>query len=131
MPNLSPYKILLADEDYEAREALAAALRSSGYDVSTAEHAIDAVFSLHRKVPDIVIYELNIPRVPGYDFLGVIRRRYPEVLVIAMSNLGDLARAADDIFADAVYVKGRSSPKALAETVTRLLHNSRLRAAMD
>lgn len=128
MSDHSPYKVLLADEDRGVREGLAGMLRSAGFEVSTAEHGMDAMFLLHQTLPDVVIYETSIPRMSGCDFLGMVRFQYPETLVIAVDSAADSERATD-MFADAVYVKDRKRPEALLETVNTLIQRTRTRPA--
>ena len=116
------YKILLADDDPGVRQTLEMVLASAGYDVSTAEHGIDAIFLLQKSIPDLVIYDLNMPEVPGYDLLAVIRIRFPQVGVIAMSSAySQKGNLPDSVFADAVYIKGQSKPEELLDEVAELL----------
>jgi DNA-binding response OmpR family regulator len=74
---------------------------------------------------DLVISDLNMPQMSGFEFLSVIRRRVPQVLVIAMSG----AYAAGDevpggVIADAFYAKGPSDPGTLVKLVANLLRTS-------
>ena len=115
-------KILLADDDPGVCRTLAMVLKTAGYEVATAEHGIDAIFLLQQQVPDVVIYELNLPRVPGYDFLAVIRSRFPQIVVIALSSsLTHDDGVPSGVFADAIYIKGQNQPEKLLETVRQLL----------
>ena len=61
------------------------------------------------EVPDVILSDLNMPGMSGFEFLSVVRRRFPTVKVIAMSS----AFAVDDIppgvAADAFYQKGKQS----------------------
>lgn len=125
MSSNTGYRILLADDDPCVCQTLAMVLTSAGYEVSTAEHGIDAIFLLQQRVPDVVIYELNLPRVPGYDFLAVIRSRFPHVGVIALSSsLTHDDDVPSGVFADAIYIKGQNQPEKLLETVRQLLSRS-------
>jgi DNA-binding response OmpR family regulator len=123
------HKILLADDDPGVCQTLAMVLTSAGYDVSTAEHGIDAIFLLQTTVPDLIIFELNLPNVPGYDFLAVVRARYPRISVIAMSSCPALdGRVPEGVFADSMYIKGQSRPEDLLERVSQLLQSREARA---
>lgn len=101
-------------------------LASAGYEVSTALHGVDAILLLQRMVPDVVIYELNIAQVPGYDFLAVVRTRLPQVSVIAMTG-SLLHELPPDVFADGLYVKGQGRPETLLEMLAELVRTADLR----
>ncbi len=129
MSKQAPHKILLADDDPGVCQTLAMVLTSAGYDVTTAEHGIDAIFLLQTNVPDLIIYELNLPNVPGYDFLAVVRARYPKIGVIAMSSSPALdEKVPEGVFADAMYIKGQGHPEDLLERVAQLLQTRETRA---
>lgn len=125
MPNQPAHKILLADDDPGVSKTLAMVLASAGYEVSTANHAIDAIFHVQAGVPDVILYELNLPTAPGYDFLSVIRSRYPHVSVIGMSSSPMLdGSVPNGVCADAIYMKGQSHPEELLNQVAALLQTS-------
>jgi CheY-like chemotaxis protein len=108
---------ILAVDDDAIRDCLAMLLQSSGYEVSTAIHGFDALLQLRRKVPAIVISDLNM-QMSGFEFLSVVRRRFPQISVIAMScayHSGD--GVPGGVIADAFYSKGHSNPGALLCTV--------------
>jgi len=123
-------EILVVDDDAAIRDCLAMLLQSSGYEVSTAIHGFDALLQLRRKVPAIVISDLNMPQMSGFEFLSVVRRRFPQISVIAMScayHSGD--GVPGGVIADAFYSKGHSNPGALLCTVADLLQTSAAHAA--
>jgi DNA-binding response OmpR family regulator len=119
--------ILLADEDPGVRKSLEMVLTWAGYRVSTAEHTIDAILALQEIVPDLIIFDLDLAPVPGYDFLAVVRNRLPQVPVIATSIVGDDRFMPSGILADSFYVKGSSRTEALLDTVAQLLRTWRTR----
>ncbi|MGE5323897.1 MAG: response regulator, partial [Actinomycetota bacterium] len=75
MLNQTAFNLLLADGEPAVRDELVLVLTAAGYGVSTAEHGIDVIVHLQKEIPDIVLYALDLPRVPGYDLLQVIRHR--------------------------------------------------------
>jgi CheY-like chemotaxis protein len=122
MPNPSKHEILIVDDEVAVRNSLAMLLRASGYDVSIAINGFDALLQLKRKVPAIVLSDLNMPEMSGFEFLSVVRRRFPKISVIAMSGAyhsGDSVPGG--VIADAFYAKGHSSPEVLLQTVARLI----------
>ena len=123
-------RVLVVDDEPGNRDVMASLLGLAGYDVSTAEHGLDALLQLRRALPDIIISDLNMPQMSGFELLSVVRRRFPEIPVIAVSG----AYAAGDyvpggVIADAFYAKGRHHPEELVRTVGELIQSSAARAA--
>ena len=123
------HHILLVDDEPSVRESLARLLSAAGYDVSTAEHGFDALLQLRRAPPDVIISDLNMPQMSGFEFLSVVRRRFPEIPVVAVSGAyesGD--HVPGGVIADAFYAKGQHHPKELLRTVAELIQTSAARA---
>jgi hypothetical protein len=104
-----------------------------GYEVNTAKHGLDALSAMKREKPAIVISDLNMPRMSGFEFLSVV---FPEVGVIAMSGnyTGYIGEGGVNtpqyVTADTFYSKGQTdSPTALLDAVSQLLTTSATRAA--
>src|SRR5437016_13843500 len=107
MSNNSKHRILVVDDDPSIRTTVALLLTNKGYDVSTAEDGFDALLQLKTKIPELIVSDLNMPQMSGFEFLSVIRRRFPQVLVVAMSGAyqaGDTVPGG--VIADAFYAKG-------------------------
>ena len=123
----SPHRkhILIVEDYVSTRETMARLLVSAGYEVSEAEHGFSALLQLRRDVPDLILSDLNMPQMSGFEFLSVVRRRFPEVLVVAMS--GDYG-AADvvpgGLMAEAFYAKGQNKPEVLLKLIADLFQTS-------
>lgn len=120
---MAKYRILIVDDEESIRDSRALLLRASGYEVRTAEHGFDALLQLKAsETPDLIISDLNMPHMSGFEFLSVLRRRFPQIPVIASSGAyhsGDLVPGG--IIADAFHVKNGSGPSLLLEMVANLL----------
>jgi len=101
-------QILVVDDEESMRESLAMLLSSDGYDVATAKDGFDALLQMKRSLPDVIISDLNMPQMSGFEFLSVVRRRFPQILIVAMSGAYRGAAVPDGIIADAFYAKGGS-----------------------
>jgi CheY-like chemotaxis protein len=117
--------VLVVDDEAGIRDMVAMLLTNAGYDVATAEDGFDALLQMKARIPQVVVSDLNMPQMSGFEFLSVVRRRFPQVLVVAMSG----AYAAGDavpggVIADAFYAKGEGNPAALRTVVSGLLSNS-------
>ena len=125
MANRSAYKILVVDDEAGVRTTVALLLKSQGYEVSTAVNGFDALLQLRNNTPALIVSDLNMPQMSGFEFLSVVRRRFPELLVVAMSGAYSSGEAVPGgVIADAFYAKGGHEPESLLRTVADLLENS-------
>ena len=123
------HEILIVEDEAAVRDSLALLLQSSGYHVTTAINGFDALLHFKIKVPAVVISDLNMPQMSGFEFLSVVRRRFPQVSVIAMSGAYQSGAAVPGgVIADAFYPKGRSNPEALLHMVADLIQTSAAQA---
>jgi CheY-like chemotaxis protein len=125
MAHLAKHEVLVVDDDDGVRNSLELLLKSGGYAVSTAIHGFDALLQLKKRLPDIVLSDLSMPQMSGFELLSVVRRRFPQIPVIAMSGAyhsGDSVPGG--VIADAFYAKGQSNPQTLLGTVADLIRTS-------
>jgi len=61
-------RILVVDDDVDLREFLSAVLKADGYDVLTAENGAAALSVLRRVVPDLIVLDLTMPVMNGWQF---------------------------------------------------------------
>jgi len=118
-------EVLVVDDDDGVRDSIGLILLAAGYDVSMASGGFDALLQLKQKIPAVIVSDLNMPEMSGFEFLSVVRRRFPEILVIAMSGAyptGDVIPGG--VIADAFYAKGRNSPQLLLSTMAELARTS-------
>jgi len=130
MSDAYKHKVLVVDDDAAVRNSIVMLLKASGYDVSVAIDGFDALLQLKKSLPAVVISDLNMPEMSGFEFLSVVRRRFPHISVIAMSGAypsGDSVPGG--VIADAFHSKGRGNAKALLETVASLIRTSAEHAA--
>jgi CheY-like chemotaxis protein len=129
MSNTSKHRILVVDDEPSVRGSLAGLLNDAGYEVSTAQHGFDALLQLRSATPDVIISDLNMPQMSGFEFLSVVRRRFPEIPVVAVSGAyksGDCVPGG--VIADAFFAKGQHHPDELLRTVAELIRTSVARA---
>jgi len=120
---------LVVDDESSIRQTTSMLLRQAGYDVSTAEDGFDALLQLKRFTPDVIISDLSMPKMSGFEFLSVVRRRFPEIPVVAISGAyesGDLVPGG--VIADAFYAKGAHRPDELLRTIAELIRTRVVRA---
>ncbi len=86
IPKPSKYLILVVDDDPIVRESISVLLMAAGYDTVVAEDGFAALVQLRKTPPDFLISDLDMPGMSGFELLSVIRRRFPEILTLAMSG---------------------------------------------
>src|SRR6476469_1930829 len=129
MSNVPKFEIMVVDDDASIRESLALLLQSAGYETATAINGFDALLQLKRRLPAIVLSDLNMPQMSGFEFLSVVRRRFPQISVIAMSGAYHSVDAIPGgVIADAFYAKGHGDPGMLLSIVAGLIRTSEAHA---
>jgi two-component system chemotaxis sensor kinase CheA len=118
-------KILVAEDSITSRMLLKEILESAGYTVSTAIDGEDAFSTLQDGAFDLVVSDVEMPRVDGFSLTGKIRGdgRYtqlPVVLVTGLESQGDRERGVA-VGASAYVVKGSFDQSNLLETIRRLI----------
>ena len=101
--------VIVADDDPLLVSVLSEIFKGSGYTIRTASDGFAALTSIRERVPDILISDLNMPRMSGFELLSIVRRRFPSIAVIAMSGAYSGVAVPQGIAADAFYAKGSSS----------------------
>lgn len=128
-PGVSKPRILVVDDDAAVRNLFSALLLNSGYLVDTADDGFSALLSMKCVLPNLVLSDLNMPHMSGFELLSVVRRRYPQISVIAMSGAYECtSQVPVDVIADAFYPKGNGSVKPLLKMIEDLLRTSGERA---
>jgi two-component system response regulator MprA len=96
-------RLLVVDDDPDVRDALERALRHAGYTVTTAVHGADALDLLARSPVDLIVLDVLMPMVDGFDACRVLRQRgdaTPVLVLTARDAIDDrvtgLEAGADD-----------------------------------
>lgn len=118
-------RILLVDDSAILRASLESMVKSLGYQVLTAGDGLEGLAVLDQEVVDLVITDLQMPRMDGLGLLRRIRAnpRWRELPLMVLSSLGspeDRARCVE-AGANAHLTKNELSESALAEAIHRLL----------
>jgi CheY-like chemotaxis protein len=125
------HRVLVVDDEPLIRQTMAMMLTEVGYEVATAVDGFDALLQIKASMPNLIISDLNMPQMSGFEFLSVVRRRFPHIAVIAMSgayHCGDSVPGG--VIADAFYAKGGDQkPGSLFRMVDELLATASVHAA--
>ncbi|MGB8477272.1 MAG: response regulator [Acidobacteriaceae bacterium] len=120
--NSFPYRILIVDDEPSLRELGKMLLSAQGYEVRGAEDGFEGLAALKQSLPDIIISDLVMPNMSGFEFLSVVRRRFPMIPVIVISGEFSGLSVPESVLADAFFPKGGYSAKQLFEKIIDLLH---------
>lgn len=83
--------ILVVDDDQSLRELLRLHLSAAGYEVEVAEDAIAAGYFVLRSPPDLIICDVNMPHLDGFEFIAALKsdKALPEIPVIFLTSMED------------------------------------------
>jgi CheY-like chemotaxis protein len=113
-------KLLVVDDDLTLRESLCMLFAQMGHTVASAWDGFSALAAMRLDEPDVLVSDLQMPGMSGYELLSVVRRRFPLVRVIAMSGAFDGSLVPPGIAADGYYAKGRGV-RIMLELLDRLV----------
>ena len=100
--------LIIVDDEPSIRESLSHVLTEIGYRVRSAEDGFSALREMRHQVPDLLLTDLNMPNMSGFELLTVVRRRFPLIRTIAMSGSFSGDEVPSGVSADAFYEKGSS-----------------------
>lgn len=99
-PILEGLQVLVVDDDTDARELLFTILKQCGAEVKIAGSADEAIRILDEVEPDVIVSDVEMPRVDGYSFIRKVRsmddtrkRRIPAAALTAHARVEDRQRA--------------------------------------
>ncbi|OHD21082.1 MAG: hypothetical protein A2064_06280 [Spirochaetes bacterium GWB1_66_5] len=121
----SPKSVLLVEDSITSRMLLKSILENAGYEVSLAVDGIDAITRLRSGSYDLVVSDVQMPRMNGFDLTAKIRLdkklgETPVVLVTALESREDRERGIE-VGANAYIVKSSFDQSNLLEVIGRLL----------
>jgi two-component system KDP operon response regulator KdpE len=82
--------VLIAEDEEVMRKLLQTALRAEGFETLEARDGVEALQTIERETPDLVILDIMLPRVDGFEVLRRLRQ-YSETPIIVLSAGGDMA----------------------------------------
>ena len=90
-------RILVVDDDLGIRQTLEGVLTDEGHRVRTASTRAEALSSLRSHPADLVLLDLKMPDVTGFDLLCEIRSAAPETPIVMLTAYGTIKTAVDAI----------------------------------
>ncbi len=121
-------RIALVDDDRNILTSLAMMLEAEGYDVDSYADGQAALDGFNRRLPDVALFDIKMPRMDGMELLGRLRQKSQLPVIFLTSQDGEidevlgLRMGADD------YVKKPFSHRLLLERIRALMRRQELLA---
>lgn len=117
-------KILIAEDEPDIRELVTFTLRFSGYEVVAAANGEEAVQLAARELPDLILMDVRMPRLTGYDACRLIKAdpELKDIPVVFLSAKGQESEIQAGLNAGAEeYLLKPFAPNQLTDRVRAIL----------
>ncbi len=83
-----PLNIMVVDDSVSIRQVVSRLMEDQGWRVQTAKDGIDALEKLHQSRPDLIVLDIEMPRMNGYEFLGAIKAQveFEDIPVVILTS---------------------------------------------
>jgi DNA-binding NtrC family response regulator len=120
-------RILIVDDEANARAALSEILRDEGYATETAADGFKALGKLEDFIPDVILTDLKMPGLDGIAFMEKARAAAPGAVFVVMTAFGTIQSAVAAVKKGAEnYLTKPLDFEALAAVVERAMEKARL-----
>jgi DNA-binding NtrC family response regulator len=120
-------RILIVDDESNARAALSEILREEGYATETAADGFKALGKLDEFDPDVVLTDLKMPGLDGIAFMEKARAAAPGAVFVVMTAFGTVSSAVEAMKKGAEnYLLKPLDPEALGAVVERAMEKAKL-----
>lgn len=116
-------KILLVEDDLFLRDIYVENLKGEGFSVTTAEDGELALFQIEKNVWDLVLLDLNLPKLSGIEVMRIAKatgaaNRNKNIIVLTNSMLSDPTEVQEVLsFSKEYFVKSEMTPEQFVEKV--------------
>ena len=87
-------KILIVDDEIDARELMQELFESKGYISDTAKHGLEALNKIRESEPEIVISDIRMPEMDGMQLLEILSKNYSHIPVLMVTAHGTIESSA-------------------------------------
>jgi two-component system chemotaxis response regulator CheY len=108
--------ILVVDDDPNMRELLRIHLSNAGYEVDVAHDGLEAGYGLLRSRPDLIISDVNMPHLDGFEFIAAMREEaeFRSIPVIFLTTAAEGEQRGRDLGAVGYVAKPIRADKLLS-----------------
>src|SRR5262249_56225629 len=90
-------RVLIVDDEESARRGLCELLASWGYETAMAADGLEALDRMSELSPQVIITDIIMPRLDGFQLLSHVREQYPSAAVIMLPGHGSIDTALTSI----------------------------------
>jgi CheY-like chemotaxis protein len=119
-PDFAP-RILLVDDEPIVVEGLRLILEANGFVCRSAANGFEALKALRLALPDIIICDLRMPKMSGFELLPILRRRYPQLGVVVISSESAVSVQAMGLPMNVYFQKGAYESEQLIASIQALV----------
>jgi CheY-like chemotaxis protein len=116
------------DDDLMLRHLGKQMFEAQGYEAHCAEDGFEGLSALKRSKPDLIVSDLRMPNMNGFEFLSVVRLRFPLIPVIVISGEFSGSGIPESVLADAFFSKMAFTPDELFKKAAELIYEIPARA---
>ena len=119
-------RILIVDDEPDTILILQDRLEMNGYEVVTATDGYDALELIDQDLPDLVLLDIQMPRLDGIHTLTHLHEKYPGILVLMLTAHGTIQRAVEATKQGAYdFLEKPFQPEHITQKVDRALEHQR------
>ena len=121
---------LVVDDDHSVVKVLSETLRRKGFAVVAAYDGLEAIASLEQRVPDIIVSDLRMPKMDGYELIQRVKTTpaWADVPILVMTGHRIDRSRVDVLHLATQYMRKPFSPELIADEVEALLAGATVRA---
>lgn len=126
-------KILLVEDDVSLRDVYSARLQAEGYVIVVAANGEEALAMAVKEKPDLVLLDVMMPRISGFDVLDILRStpetaRVKVIMMTALSSPEDRDRG-QKLGVDRYLVKSQVTLEEVVATIAAVLNQAKDQAS--
>jgi chemosensory pili system protein ChpA (sensor histidine kinase/response regulator) len=129
----NPPHVMVVDDSLTVRRLTSRLLARAGFEVATAKDGQDALEQMQRVLPDLVVLDLEMPRMDGFELLSPLRSdartRYVPIIIVSSRLAEKHQRRAAEMGADAFFGKPYAEDELLSCIADLLRRPSTAQAA--
>ena len=118
-------KVLIIEDDSYISDMYRIKLESENFEVATAEDGIIGIKMLKKQKPDIILLDVVMPKMDGFDVLKTIKKNVElkEVPVVLLTNLSqkENVERGFELGADSYIIKAHFTPSEVVEKIKGIL----------